>query len=111
MGFYSLDKAIELAHRALTLDASLAEAYALLGSVHFLKKNYDPSIRQLQRAGALEPGAAVWPDACAAILTQDAAVFAAGAAYLVLVAPFYAFFGDRPVWVLWRDRRSGDYAA
>ncbi len=44
-------------------------------------------------AGAIGTATAVWPDAWAGILTQDAAVFAAGAAYLGIVAPFYAFFG------------------
>ena len=66
---FSLDKATELATRAITLDPSLAEPYALLGSVHFLKKNYDLSIRQLQRAVALEPGVAEWKMRLAAILS------------------------------------------
>ena len=44
-------------------------------------------------AGAIGIASAVWPEAWAGILTRDAAVFAAGAAYLVIVAPFYAFFG------------------
>jgi tetratricopeptide (TPR) repeat protein len=55
-----LDGAIELATRAIASNPSLAEPYALLGSVHFLKKNHNQSIAQLQRAVALEPGVAEW---------------------------------------------------
>jgi Na+-driven multidrug efflux pump len=44
-------------------------------------------------AGAIGTVTAVWPGAWAGLFTEDAAVFAAGAAYLAIVAPFYAFFG------------------
>jgi putative MATE family efflux protein len=44
-------------------------------------------------AGTIGSATALWPEAWAGILTQDAAVFAAGAAYLAIIAPFYAFLG------------------
>lgn len=44
-------------------------------------------------AGAIGGATAVWPEIWAGLFTADAAVFAAGAAYLAIVAPFYAFFG------------------
>ena len=44
-------------------------------------------------AGAIGTATAAWPDAWAGVFTEDAAVFAAGGAYLMIVAPSYAFFG------------------
>jgi adenylate cyclase len=54
----SLDQALELAQKALTLNDSLAPAHSLLGHVYLWKKQYEEAIAESERAIALEPNAA-----------------------------------------------------
>jgi len=54
----SIEKGIELAQKALAVDASLPEAHGYLSLFHALKKEYDKSIAEGERAVALEPGGA-----------------------------------------------------
>jgi adenylate cyclase len=51
----SLDRALELAQRALSLDDSLSDAHALLGKVYLWKKQYDQAISELEKTVALDP--------------------------------------------------------
>lgn len=44
-------------------------------------------------AGIIGTATAIWPEAWAAIFTDNAAVIAAAATYLTIVGPFYAFHG------------------
>ncbi len=44
-------------------------------------------------AGAIGTATAVWPDAWAAIFTDNSEVLVAATAYLIIVGPFYAFHG------------------
>ena len=54
----SLETAIELAKKALSLDDSLADAYDILGSTLVWQKNYEEGLIQLERALELEPNGA-----------------------------------------------------
>ena len=55
----SIEKAIELAQKALALDDSIAEAHALLCYLYILKREYDKAIAEGERAVALNPGGAI----------------------------------------------------
>ena len=46
----SLRKAAELSRKALTLDESLGTAYAMLGHIYILMKDYDKGIEAGQKA-------------------------------------------------------------
>ena len=52
----TLNKAIELAQKALAMDDSIAEAHGLLCSLYIAKKEYDKAIPEGERAVALNPG-------------------------------------------------------
>jgi len=52
----SIEKTIEAAQKALTLDDSNARAHALLGDCYALKREYDKAISEGGRAVALAPG-------------------------------------------------------
>ena len=54
----SVEKAIELAQKALALDDTLAEAHSLLGHLYTQKKEYEKGIDEGERAVALNPGVA-----------------------------------------------------
>jgi adenylate cyclase len=54
----SVEKAIELAQKALALDDTLAEAHSLLGYLYTQKKEYEKGIDEGERAVALNPGVA-----------------------------------------------------
>ena len=54
----SLEAAVELANKALSLDDSLADAYDLLGSALVWQKKYEEGIVQLEQALELEPNSA-----------------------------------------------------
>jgi len=54
----SIEKGIDLAQKALALDASLPEAHGYLSLFYALKREYDKSIAEGERAVALEPGGA-----------------------------------------------------
>jgi adenylate cyclase len=54
----SLETAIELAKKALSIDDSLADAYDILGSTLVWQKNYKEGLAQLERAMELEPNGA-----------------------------------------------------
>jgi adenylate cyclase len=51
----SLQRARELAERAVTLDNTLADAYRLLGQIFLWQKEHDRAIAQAQRAVAVTP--------------------------------------------------------
>jgi adenylate cyclase len=51
----SLERARELAERAIALDDTLAEAHLLLGQIYLWKKEHDRAIAQAERAVALAP--------------------------------------------------------
>jgi adenylate cyclase len=53
----TLDKAIELAQKALAMDDSIASAHALLCPLYLSKREYDKAIAEGERAVALNPGA------------------------------------------------------
>jgi len=53
----TLDKAIELAQKALAMDDSIAQAHALLCPLYLSKREYDKAIAEGERAVALNPGA------------------------------------------------------
>jgi adenylate cyclase len=50
-----LDRAFELAQRALGLDDSLPEAHRILGDVYLYKKQHEKAMAELERAIALNP--------------------------------------------------------
>jgi adenylate cyclase len=52
----SVEKAIELAQKALALDDTLAEAHGFLGYLYTQKREYEKGIAQGERAVALNPG-------------------------------------------------------
>ncbi len=51
----SLDRAFELARRAISLDDSAYEAHSLLGKVHLWKKHYDQAIAEYNKTLDLNP--------------------------------------------------------
>jgi adenylate cyclase len=53
-----VEKGIEMAQKALTLDDTYADAHATLGALYSLKKEYDKAIAQGERAMALNPNGA-----------------------------------------------------
>jgi len=59
----SLNQAFESAQKALSLDASQADAHALLGNVHLFRREFDKAIKEAERAIVLNPNGAdhhVW---------------------------------------------------
>jgi adenylate cyclase len=54
----SLERARELAERAIALDDTLAGAHLLLGQIYLWRKEHDRAIAQAERAVALAPNAA-----------------------------------------------------
>jgi adenylate cyclase len=52
----TLEKAIELAQKALAMDDSMSGAHALLCTLYGLKREYDKAIAEGERAVALSPG-------------------------------------------------------
>ena len=54
----SIDKAIELAQKAISLDPKDSRPYAYLGFLSLLKKDYVKAIAEGERAVALDPGGA-----------------------------------------------------
>ena len=54
----SLETAINLARKAISLDSSLADAYDILGSILIWRKDYEKGIELLKRALELEPNGA-----------------------------------------------------
>ncbi len=69
IGYKLLDKATELANQAIALHPSLAEPYALLGSVSQFRKDSEGSIRRFEQAVRLEPGVPEWKMRLAAALS------------------------------------------
>jgi adenylate cyclase len=53
-----VEKGIEMAQKALTLDDTYADAHATLGALYSLKKEYDKAIAQGERTMALNPNGA-----------------------------------------------------
>jgi len=59
----SLIQAFESAQKALSIDASQADAHALLGNVHLFRREFDKAIKEAERAIVLNPNGAdhhVW---------------------------------------------------
>jgi adenylate cyclase len=54
----SVEKAFELAQKALALDDSHAQAHDLLSHLYSIRKEHDKAISEAERAVALEPGGA-----------------------------------------------------
>jgi adenylate cyclase len=54
----SLNEAIEMARKAITIDDSNASAHTLLGNLYAVKRDYDKAIVEGERAIALAPGSA-----------------------------------------------------
>jgi adenylate cyclase len=54
-----LERAFELAQKALALDGSVASPHMLLGSVHNLQKQYELAVAEGEKAIALEPNSAM----------------------------------------------------
>ncbi len=54
----SIDKAVDLAQKAISLDPQDSRPYAYLGFLSLLKKDYDKAIAEGERAVALDPGGA-----------------------------------------------------
>ena len=55
----SIEKAIELAQKALAMDDSISEAHAILCPLYFGKREYEKAIAEGERAVALNPGGEV----------------------------------------------------
>jgi adenylate cyclase len=55
----TIEKGIELAHKVLAMDDSIAEAHALLSALHTIKREFDESIAEGERAVALLPNGAI----------------------------------------------------
>jgi adenylate cyclase len=51
----SLERAFELAQKALSLDDSLSDAHSLLGKVYLWKKQYDQAVSEFEKTVALDP--------------------------------------------------------
>ncbi len=64
----TLERARELAERAIALDDSSAEAHSLLGQIYLWKKEHDRAIAQAERAIALAPTAAEGYETLAEVL-------------------------------------------
>jgi adenylate cyclase len=54
----SLDKAVELTQKAISLDPKDPRHYALIGYLYAMKRDYDKAIAEGERAVALDPGGA-----------------------------------------------------
>jgi adenylate cyclase len=54
----SLDKAMELAKKALSLDDSLGGAHGLLGNIYIMRREYEEGILETERAVEIEPNGA-----------------------------------------------------
>jgi adenylate cyclase len=54
----SIEKAIELAQKALTLDDTHAQTHGLLGLLYSLRREHDKAVAEGERAVALDPGGA-----------------------------------------------------
>src|SRR5262245_41189024 len=64
----SLERARELAERAMALDSTLVDAHHLLGQVYLWRKEHDHAIAQAERAVALAPNGADGYETLAEIL-------------------------------------------
>jgi len=53
----SLDRAFELAKKALAMDQSLVGGYLVLGDIYLLRKEHEKAIAELEKAAALNPNA------------------------------------------------------
>ncbi len=54
----SLDKAVELTRKAISLDPKDSHFYAFLGYLYVMKRDYDKAIAEGEKAVALDPGGA-----------------------------------------------------
>jgi len=107
----SLERARQLAERAIALDDTLADCHSLLGQIYLWKKEHDRAIAQAERAVALAPNDADAYETLAEILgwggrAEDSIRFIRQAMRL---NPQYPFFY---LWTLghayYLTRRTGD---
>ena len=54
----SLQRAFELAQKALAMDESIERGHSLLGSIYLVMRQYDKAIAEAERAVALNPNGA-----------------------------------------------------
>ena len=54
----SIDKAIELSEKAISLDDSLSQAFGLIGYLYGMKREYDKSVAYAEKAVAKDPNGA-----------------------------------------------------
>jgi adenylate cyclase len=54
----SLQQAVELAQKAISLDDSLGGAHGLLGNIYIMRRDYEKGIRETERGVELEPNGA-----------------------------------------------------
>ncbi len=93
----SLVRAFELAQRAIALDDSLPEAYAILGNVYLWKKEHERAIVETERAIALDPN-----DADSYVLLGDILVWAGKPEEAIeLTKKAMRFNPVYPAWYLW----------
>ncbi len=54
----ALERAGQMAQKALTLDEAMSEAHALLGNIHLMKREFEQAIAEGEKAVALDPNGA-----------------------------------------------------
>jgi adenylate cyclase len=84
-----LDKAHQLARKAVQLDANLPQAHAALGRVLTWKAQHQASIAEFEKASALNPNLTDWRFASALICAGDAARALTVAQAHLRLDPFY----------------------
>jgi adenylate cyclase len=89
-----LDRALELAQKAIAKDDSCVDAYRLLSQVHLWKKQHDRAIAEAERAVKLDPNGADSYDTLAEVLAwagraEESASFIKKAMRLDPHHPFY----------------------
>jgi adenylate cyclase len=113
----SMEQAADLAGKALQLDGSQADAHALLGCVHLLKRDYDSAIAEGERAVSLNPNYADAHAWLAMILTSagkpnEAIVMIKKAMRLNPRSPnwYFTTLGDAYVWAQRYNEALGEYS-
>ena len=113
----SMEQAADLARKALQLDESQADAHALLGYVHLLKRDYDRAIAEGERAVSLNPNYADAHAWLAMILTSagkpnEAIVMIKKAMRLNPRSPnwYFTTLGDAYLWAQRYNDALGEYS-
>jgi len=112
-----MEQAADLAGKALQLDGSQADAHALLGCVHLLKRDYDSAIAEGERAVSLNPNYADAHAWLAMILTSagkpnEAIIMIKKAMRLNPRSPnwYFTTLGDAYVWAQRYNEALGEYS-